>query len=41
MTAVYVIMGVSGSGKSTIGRTLAPKLDYSFEYGDKKLLIEP
>jgi gluconokinase len=34
MTAVYVIMGVSGSGKSTIGRALAAELGCPFFDGD-------
>ena len=33
-TAVYVIMGVSGSGKSTIGQKLAKRLGCSFYDGD-------
>ncbi len=34
MTAVYVIMGVSGSGKSTVGRALAARLGCPFYDGD-------
>ncbi|HEV8381730.1 MAG TPA: gluconokinase [Gemmatimonadales bacterium] len=33
-TGLYVIMGVSGSGKSAIGATLARKLDIAFVEGD-------
>jgi len=33
-TAVVVVMGVSGSGKSTIGRRLADTLGYAFLEGD-------
>jgi gluconokinase len=33
-TGLYVVMGVSGSGKSTIGATLARKLDIAFVEGD-------
>lgn len=32
---VLVVMGVSGSGKSTIGEKLAQRLGWSFEDGDK------
>ncbi|HET6443812.1 MAG TPA: gluconokinase [candidate division Zixibacteria bacterium] len=35
MTAVYVVMGVSGSGKSTIGRALAAHLGCRFYDGDE------
>ncbi len=31
---IYLIMGVSGSGKSTIGKALSQKLDYTFYDGD-------
>ncbi len=34
MTAVYVIMGVSGSGKSTVGQALAAQLECPFYDGD-------
>lgn len=34
MTAIYVIMGVSGSGKSTIGQALAAKMGCQFYDGD-------
>lgn len=30
---VYFVMGVSGSGKSTIGRMLADALDWRFSMG--------
>jgi gluconokinase len=30
-----VVMGVSGSGKSTIGDKLAERLDWTFEDGDR------
>ena len=33
-TGLYVIMGVSGSGKSTIGASLAHELDLEFVEGD-------
>ena len=32
--AVYVMMGVSGSGKTTIGKLLAEKLDLPFYDAD-------
>lgn len=32
--AVVVVMGVSGSGKSTVGRALAARLEVPFEDGD-------
>ena len=35
MTAIYVVMGVSGSGKSTIGRALAAHLGCRFYDGDE------
>ena len=31
---IVIIIGVSGSGKSTIGKRLAKKLGYSFLEGD-------
>jgi gluconokinase len=34
MACVYVLMGVSGSGKSTVGRALAQELDCPFYDGD-------
>jgi gluconokinase len=34
MTKVYVVMGVSGCGKTTVGRALAQKLQLSFYDGD-------
>jgi len=34
MTAVYLLMGVSGSGKSTVGRALAAQLDCPFYDAD-------
>lgn len=34
MTAVYIIMGVSGCGKSTVGRALAVRLGCPFYDGD-------
>ncbi len=34
-TAVFVIMGVSGCGKSTVGRALAQRLDCPFYDGDE------
>ncbi len=33
-TAVYIIMGVSGSGKSSVGQALAARLDCPFYDGD-------
>ena len=35
MPCVLVVMGVSGSGKSTIGDQLAQRLGWSYEDGDK------
>jgi gluconokinase len=35
MPCVLVVMGVSGSGKSTIGEQLADRLGWSYEDGDK------
>jgi gluconokinase len=35
MPCVLVVMGVSGSGKSTIGEQLAERLGWSYEDGDK------
>jgi len=35
MPCVLIVMGVSGSGKSTIGDTLAERLGWSYEDGDK------
>jgi gluconokinase len=35
MPCVLVVMGVSGSGKSTIGEQLAQRLGWSYEDGDK------
>ncbi len=32
--AVAIVMGASGSGKSTIGALLAPRLRWEFEDGD-------
>jgi len=34
-TGLYVIMGVSGSGKTTIGTALARALDVPFVEGDQ------
>lgn len=34
MTAVYILMGVSGSGKSTVGQALAARLGCPFYDGD-------
>ncbi|MBK8986027.1 MAG: gluconokinase [Chloroflexi bacterium] len=34
MTAVYILMGVSGCGKSTVGRALAAQLNCPFYDGD-------
>jgi gluconokinase len=34
MTVIVVVMGVSGAGKSTIGRGLAKRLDAEFLEGD-------
>ena len=34
-----VVMGVSGSGKSTIADRLAERLDWTFEDGDRFLRI--
>jgi carbohydrate kinase (thermoresistant glucokinase family) len=31
---VLVVMGVSGSGKSTVGKALAARLDWAFQEGD-------
>jgi gluconokinase len=35
MPCALVVMGVSGSGKSTIGEKLAQQLDWSYEDGDR------
>jgi gluconokinase len=35
MPCALIVMGVSGSGKSTIGETLAERLGWSFEDGDR------
>ena len=35
MPCALVVMGVSGSGKSTIGEKLAERLDWTYEDGDK------
>ena len=31
---IYVVMGVSGSGKTTVGRALAERLGWNFQEGD-------
>jgi gluconokinase len=35
MTCALIVMGVSGSGKSTVGEALAQRLGWRFEDGDK------
>jgi len=35
MPCALIVMGVSGSGKSTIGETLAERLGWTFEDGDR------
>ena len=35
MTCALVIMGVSGSGKTTVGQALAARLSWRFEDGDR------
>lgn len=34
MKKLYTVMGVSGSGKSTVGKALADRLDWPFHEGD-------
>ena len=41
VTAIVIVMGVSGCGKSTIGALLASRLRWEFEDADWGKLSEP
>jgi gluconokinase len=39
LTQVIVLMGVSGSGKTTVGRQLAAALGWTFADADRKSVV--